>query len=176
MRHFALIVYISGALGLVDFHRAAGAANLTTTVSQSIGTSWNDAIWKTNGAGTAVGPPVAGNTYQCVSNGVAFGWSQNNTRIRNPTTGGLTTFPGDSLTLNTNTELRCKTGSGLLINFPGVGGNPGLILNGGVLNAGDDVVFVITGKVQVAGQSYISSGDNGGGPALPQRLVLTHIF
>lgn len=144
------------------------AANLTTTNSQPNG-SWNDLIWKTNGAGTAVGPPVPGNTYQCLANGVSFGAGTSNTRIRNPISGGLTTFPGDSLTLNTNTEIRLKTASGLLVNFPGVGGNPGLILNGGVLNAGDEVVFVITGKVQVASQSYLCPADVGGGAVRPQR-------
>src|ERR1017187_3538136 len=127
------------------------AADLTTTISQGGGASWNDAIWKTNGLGTSVSP-VSGNTYQCVSNGVAFGNNTGNTRIRNPLVGGLTTFPGDSLTLNTNTEIRFKTATGLVLNFPGVAGNAGLILNGGALNAGDDVIFSITGKVQVASQ------------------------
>ena len=138
------------------------AANLTAAVSQAGGASWTDAIWQTNGLGTSLSP-VAGNTYECVSNGVAFGNNTGNTRIRNPTAGGLTTFPGDSLTLNTNTEIRFKTATGLVLNFPGVAGNPGLILNGGVLNAGDDVVFTITGKVQVASQSYICPADTGGG-------------
>ena len=144
------------------------AANLTTTISQGIGESWNDAIWKTNGLGTAV-PPVAGNTYECVSNGVAFGNGTSNTRIRNPTVGGLTTFPGNSLTLDTNSEIRFKAATSLILNFSGTAGNAGLILNGGVLNAGDDVVFTITGKVQVASQSYICPGDAGGGAFEPLR-------
>ncbi len=144
------------------------AANLTTITSQGTGASWNDAIWKTNGTGTAL-MPVSANTYECVSNGIAFGNNTGNTRIRNPTGGGLTTFPGASLTLDTNAEIRFKTATNLLLNFPGVSSNPGLILKGGVLNAGDDAIFVITGKVQVASQSYIAPADGGGGAVQPLR-------
>src|SRR5437773_2936062 len=143
------------------------AANLTTTNSQAASESWTLAIWKTNGAGTAVAP-VADNTYECVSNGIPFGNSQNNTRIRNPAFAGLQTFPGDSLTLNLNTEIRAKT-VGAILNFPGVGANPGLILNGGVLNAGDETVFEIVGRVQVSSQSYICPADAGGGDLRPLR-------
>src|SRR5437868_5781467 len=73
--------------------------------------------------------PTAGNTYEVTAGG-------NPSRIRNPTYGGSTlTFPGDSLQLNTNTEIRGKTATTpTTINFPGVGGNPGLILNGGNLD------------------------------------------
>src|SRR6266576_2328220 len=146
---------------------AANAANLTTTNVQGAGTDWTYAVWKTNGVGTALSP-VAGNTYECVSNGIAFGNNKNNTRIRNPALAGVQTFPGDSLTLNTNTEIRAKA-VGAILNFPGVGANPGLILNGGVLNAGDETVFEITGKVQVASQSYICPADAGGGALRPLR-------
>src|SRR5436190_16881396 len=104
----------------------AHAANLTTTSSQGAGENWTLAIWKTNGTGLALSP-AAGHTYECVSNGVAFGNNKNNTRIRNPASTGLQTFPGDSLTLNTNTEIRAKQ-AGAILDFPGVGGNPGLIL------------------------------------------------
>jgi hypothetical protein len=72
------------------------------------------------------------------------------------------------LTLNTNTELRAK-GVGAILNFPGVGSNPGLVLNGGVLNAGDDTVFSITGKIKVASPSYISPADVGGGAVVQAR-------
>ncbi len=144
------------------------AADLTTINSQNAGAAWTDTIWKTNGLGTSLSP-VAGNTYECVSNGIAFGNGTSNTRVRNPTAGGLTTFPGDSLTLNTNTEIRFKTATSLVLNFPGVTGNSGLILNGGVLNAGDDAIFVITGRVQVASQSYLCPADTGGGAVTPLR-------
>ncbi|MDB6109272.1 MAG: hypothetical protein JWR69_1022, partial [Pedosphaera sp.] len=136
--------------------------NLTTTNILGAGTNWTAAIWKTNGTGTAVAP-IAGNTYTLVASGTnTIGNGLNNTRIRNPAIVGLQTFPGDSLTMNTNTELRAKQ-SGAILNFPGVGGNPGLILNGGMLNAGDDATFNITGRVAVASQSFISQGANGGG-------------
>src|SRR6185436_3163699 len=77
-------------------------------------------------------------------------------------------FPGDSLTLNPNTEIRAKA-AGAILDFPGVDGKPGLILNGGVLNAGDDAVFSLTGNIQLASTSYIAPGDNGGGALKPLR-------
>src|SRR5713101_4329205 len=95
-------------------------------------------------------------------NGTSIGNGLSNTRIRNPAVVGFLTFPGDSLTMDTNTELRAKT-LGSVLNFPGTNGNPGLILNGGMLNGGDNATFPITGKVQVVSQSYISHGANGGG-------------
>jgi len=145
------------------------AANLTTTVVQPAGNNWNGAIWKTNGAGTAVGPPVAGNSYETVFNGVVIGNGAANTRIRNPAAAGIQTFSGDSLIIDTNSELRAKQ-SGATLDFPGVGGNPGLVLNGGMLNGGDDAIFPISGRIQVLSQSYISHGANGGGGgASPNR-------
>src|SRR5689334_7897662 len=138
------------------------AANLTTTVVQPGGNNWNALIWKTNGAGTAVGPPVPGNTYETVFNGVTIGNGAASTRIRNPAASGIQTFTGDSLIMDTNSELRAKQ-AGAILDFPGVGGNPGLILNGGMLNGGDDSTFPISGRIQVLSQSYISHGANGGG-------------
>ena len=85
-----------------------------------------------------------------------------------PTNNGLAnyTFPGDSLTLNTNTEIRFKRAQNASViagNFPGTNGNPGLILNGGLLNAGDSSIFPVTGNVGVVSQSYICPGNNVGG-------------
>jgi hypothetical protein len=142
---------------------AAQAANFTTVTSQGSGANWTAAIWNP-------GPvsPSAGNTYECVANGTVFGTSTANTRLRNPATAGIQTFPGDSLTLNTNTEIRAKT-AGAILDFPGVNGNPGLILKGGVLNPGDNAVFTITGKIAVESFSMIMCGDNGGGAAMPLR-------
>lgn len=145
-------------------------ATLTTTNVQGSGANWTAAIWKTNTSSTNFFAPTAGNTYQGIANGTAFGNNANNTRIRNPATAGVQTFPGDCLILNTNTELRMKAASAIL-NFPGAGSSPGLVLNGGVLNTGDNTVFVITGRVQVTAQSYICMGDNGGGAAMPLRGV-----
>ena len=116
------------------------------------------AIWQTNGTGAAMSA-TAGNTYSCLANGTAIGNNLSETRVRTPIAGGLQTFLGDSLTLYTNTEIRMKI-VGSILNFPGVGGNPGLILNGGMLNVGDSGGFVVTGVVQVASQSYLCPGNN----------------
>ncbi len=163
MRFFAAAIALAYLLsGTVQ------AANLTTTSVQAAGADWNAAIWKTNGTGTSVSP-IAGNTYATIFNGTSIGNGAANTRIRNPASATVQTFVGDSLTLNTNTELRAK-GIGATLNFPGVGGNPGLILNGGMLNGGDDSTFPVTGRIQISGQSYISHGANGGGGGIsPNR-------
>jgi hypothetical protein len=142
---------------------AQAASNFTTTVTQAGGEDWNDRIWEPGFV-----TPTAGNTYELLANGTSFGNGRANTRVRSPDVAGLLTFPGASLTLNTNTELRAK-GVGAILNFPGTSTNAGLILKGGVLNAGDDAIFVITGKVQVASTSYIVPGDNGAGPVRPAR-------
>jgi PA14 domain/Chitobiase/beta-hexosaminidase C-terminal domain len=154
---------------------ALGDANLTTTTVEASGSDWTAAIWKTNGAGTAVSP-VAGNNYAMVSDGTAIGNGLNNTRVRTPATAGNYTFPGDSLTLNSNTELRAKNEPGT-ITFTGVGANPGLVLNGGMLNGGTDGPLTIAGTVRVTGQSYDSmQGNNGGGGGLspnPRPLTIS---
>lgn len=148
----------------------AGPVHLTTKVTQAGGTDWNATIWDP-GDGSAAVSPISGNTYETLDNGTPFGSAVNNTRIRNPTAAGIQSFPGDVLTLNTNTEIRCKGAGAAILNFPGVAGKPGLVLNGGVLNAGDDAIFVITGKVQVAASSFIVPGDNGGGNVMPARGI-----
>ena len=148
----------------------AGADVLTTKDSQGGGLNWNGVIWRTNGVGNPAAP-VAGNTYELVANGVAFGDNKANTRVRNPVAAGVQTFPGDSLTFNTNTDIRAKTATGLVLNFPGVGGNPGLILNGGALNAGDNAVFEFAGSIAVATPSLIAPGNNGAGAVTAGRGI-----
>jgi hypothetical protein len=147
----------------------ASAANFTTTVQQASGDAshWNTAIWN---PGPVV--PTAGNTYEVLVGG----------RVRSPNgtvaSGGTATdnqtftFPGDSLQLDGNGfsntpanagELRLKQGfNGATFNFPGVGGNPGLILNGGQLNDGEDRILKIAGIVgTVSGKtSSINPGGN----------------
>jgi len=152
-----------------------GATALITTNVEAAGTDWTAAIWKTNGTGTAVAP-VAGNAYGAVFNGTGIGNNLNNTRIRSPVASGTVTFAGASLTLNTNTEVRLKGSSPITNNFPGVGGNAGLILNGGMLNEGTaSTVPVITGSIQVNSLSYDSAqGVNGGGGGLaPDSRAIT---
>src|SRR5437867_7109693 len=100
------------------------AANLTTAVQQGTAANWLAAIWQPGPVG-----PTAGNTYECIAGGGP-------TRVRNPASGsgdpviGVKTFPGDSLQLDAVSEIRAK-GIGNTINFPGIGGAPGLIFNGG---------------------------------------------
>ena len=155
---------------VLSFAQIAHADNCTTTNVQGAGANWTAAIWKTNGAGTAAAPNAA-NTYRMIFNGISIGNGAASTRVRNPATAGTQTFAGVSLTVDTNAELRAKQ-SGAILNFPGVGGNPGLILNGGMLNAGDDATFSITGSILVNNQSYISHGANGGGGGISQNRAL----
>src|SRR2546430_16371397 len=133
------------------------AANFTTAVQQ-VGTGrWDAGIWNP-GAVT----PTAGNTYEAIAGG-------NPTRLRNPNSAsspsdpviGVKTFPGDSLQLDANSEIRAK-GVGNSINFPGVGGNPGLIMNGGNLDAGDNGVFSLTGLMLGQANSSFTFGDSRG--------------
>jgi mono/diheme cytochrome c family protein len=145
---------------------ASVSNNLTTMAVEAAGTDWTAAIWQTNGTGLAVAP-VAGDICTCLTDGTTYGNNTANTRIRNPAAAGVHTFPGNSLTLNANCELRAKGGtigeSNVILNFPGVNGQPGLILNGGILNGGDDGTYAITGNIQVASPSFICNGTNGGG-------------
>jgi len=134
------------------------AAEFTTTVQQPGTAYWSQNIWQP-GAVT----PTAGNTYVALAGG-------NPTRLRNPNSGsnppdpviGVKTFPGDSLQLDAGSEIRAK-GPGTPANtlgFPGVGGNAGLILNGGNLDNGDNgAIFGLIGVVLVQADSSFSCGD-----------------
>lgn len=151
----------------------AKAGHYTTTVAQESGQSWTNLIWRLNGSGSAVAPS-AGNTYELISNGTAYGNNQGNTRVRNPLIRGLLPFPGDSLKLNHNTEIELKrvsAGSPPTAHFPGVGGNPGLILNGGSITVDDDEIFTLTGRVSVVSTAYIATGEDGGGALRPNRAL-----
>lgn len=166
-----LLSCVAGLLGLAG----TSQADLLSTVANQGSTAssgWNMSIWRTNVGGTLtgalVGPPVAENTYSGISNGVAFGANTANTTIRNPYVSGqapIQTFPGDSLRLTNDTQIRFKrigSGNVPVCNFPGVGGNPGLILAGGLLNPGDDDNFPITGWIRVDKESYFALGGNSG--------------
>ncbi|MGD0413539.1 MAG: DUF5060 domain-containing protein, partial [Verrucomicrobiota bacterium] len=146
------------------------AQNFTTTVCEPSSENWNSAVWQTNGGPLVA--PVAGNTYEAVSNGNALGNSALDTRVRGPNQAGMNTFPGVSLTLDANTELRTKA-SGTQLNFPGTNGNPGLILNGGAISEGDAGNYLYYGVIEVAAQSYLAGGNNtgAGGGATTDRSV-----
>lgn len=78
--------------------------------------------------------------------------------MRNPIVTS-STFPGDSLQLDTNTIFRIKPpqdGTTTTVRFPGVNGGPGLILNGGGIDPGSaNTTFVVAGKVLVAADSLM---------------------
>src|SRR5262249_38647863 len=132
-----------------------------------------NAIW-TNSTITSPVSPSNGNAYGCVANGNPIANNTLATHVRTPVTNGsaIINFPGDSLTLNTNTILWCKriaqpASLAPLLNFPGASGNPGLIINGGVLFTADSgTVFTITGAVRVVGVAYLApNGGNNPGAA-----------
>lgn len=123
------------------------AAHFTTTAQQAVGEDWNAGIWQPGSVS-----PTAGNTYECLPGG-------NATRIRSPASGGMQTFPGDSLQLDAGSEIRAKGPAGTVLNFPGVSGNAGLILNGGNLDAGDNAVFQLAGILHVQAPSSFTCGD-----------------
>src|ERR1043166_4363600 len=137
------------------------AANFTSTQTVGAGNNWNGTYWSTNtdGSGTLFGPPTAGNTYELLPKpNLTTG---NDTRTRNPANPGVQTFPGDSLMLDVNSDIRLK-GPGAIVTFPGPGGGlPGLILNGGGINIGDDGKFWLDGIIEVRQQSYIFPSTSG---------------
>jgi hypothetical protein len=131
------------------------AVNHTTNVQQAGGANWlAPAIWTPND-GLA---PHAGDTYEAIAGG-------NPTRLRNPIDGNDVIFGGDSLKLNLSTEIRFKskaTATATMITFP----NGGLILNGGLLNTGDDVQFTLAGNIFVTADSFLDTIDSNA-PTLP---------
>lgn len=173
MRNVKSLTLACCVAGLLGSSGAALAANMTTTNVVGSSTGWNTSnIWKTNNTGAATTGVFPGNTYECLFNGNVFGDNKQNTRMRNlyaSTSPTYQVFPGDSLTMNTNTEFRFKRLTTVntvpTVEFPGTNGNPGLILNGGVLNTGDDGVYPIAGTIYaVPGTlSMLALGDNGAG-------------
>ena len=120
------------------------AAHFTTTVAQPQNFDWFEPIWLPGPV-----PVSAGHTYQALEGAI----------IRNPISGSESTFPGDSLTLDPGSILRLKPPRGgvtTTVNFPGVNGEPGLILNGGGVDPGtESTLFVVGGKVRVAADSFV---------------------
>ncbi|HEY3763193.1 MAG TPA: PKD domain-containing protein [Verrucomicrobiae bacterium] len=175
--HLFTLFLLSALVSLPLISR--GQTNLTTIKAQGSGSNWGQAIWVTNAPGTYLNTtpllaPVAGNTYEEVFNGTYLQYGNiNNTRLRNPTGSGTSqTFPGDSLTIDTNCEIRFKDVTGLTspypANFPGVSGNPGLILNGGLLDDGDNGTWNIQGSIEIEGPniSVLAPAANVGNPGI----------
>ncbi len=164
----------------------AAGTNYGTQLTQGSGTFYTQAIWKPIVGGVLTGTAVGitnSNIYTAILNGTntigadGAGNALNNTRIRSQAVAGVQVFPTNSiLVLNTNTELRLK-GSGnnvYTLYFGGSNGSPGLVLNGGLLDDGDaTTTYLFDGLIQVASQSYISHGNNGGcGGATTDRAFL----
>lgn len=164
-RGAAMALYLSLFVTLIP---AAQATTLSTTNISTSG-DWTATIWETNAtpgvasgmAGTAVGANSTtgpGNRFEELSNGVVITSGQSLptvTTVRTP--GNAATFPGASLTLNTNTVLKFKA-----LNLATTFAN--LVLQGGVLcDAGANQRAIISGGVQVVSQSYLSCGGDGNG-------------
>ena len=195
MRHYKHLYSrcsLLGALLLVGVAPAALADYYTTTANQggSPGTSWaSSIIWQLNGTGTAVAA-APGNTYEALSNGVALGSGTATTLLRNPYSAGtpnIAVFPGDSLILDTNTQIRFKglstsgaSAEGLSYSvptnsFPGSNGLAGLVLKGGALNTGDDAhAYTILGTIQAfpGTLSYLDPADSLNGSATSKRGLI----
>jgi hypothetical protein len=126
--------------------------NFTTSISEAPAQDWNAPIWQPGSIS-----PQAGNTYEVLSGGL----------VRNPLN-SASSFPGDALKLDAGSILRFKPpspGVATTVDFPGVTGNAGLILNGGGLDPGtQNTVFTVGGKILVASNSFLlGPSTNGGG-------------
>jgi hypothetical protein len=130
--------------------QAAKGDSFTTSVDQTNPVSpytWDEAIWQPGPSS-----PVAGNTYELLDGGL----------IGNPPNIGPQTFPGDSLVVNAGATVQAMGPAGTSLDFPGVDGNAGLILNGGTLLAGGDHGFGISGSIYVAADSIIDHASSSG--------------
>ncbi len=138
---------------------ACRAQNFTTSVQETTTQTWNDAIWE-----PGLVSPTAGNTYEVLSGGI----------IQTPASSGFVTFPGDSLTLDSGARIVATDFSVGTLNFPGVNGNPGLILNGGILRNAHQPgsrTFTIAGSIAVVGSSGIDHPWNTGGFVITAQLT-----
>jgi len=162
----------------------------TSTQTGSPGTSWaSSVIWRLNGTGSAMAA-APGNTYEALSNGTGLGSGNATTLLRPPYSAGtpnIAVFPGDSLILDTNTQIRLKalstsgtSAQGLNYevptnSFPGANGLTGLVLKGGCLNVGDTGdAATILGTVQAfpGTLSYIDPGNTLSGDGSERGLIL----
>lgn len=141
----AKIPLAASALLLVLFLcQSSRAVNFVTIVNQGSGQNWNAAIWSNTVSGPPLVAPTAGNSYEVLSNAL----------IRPPTSassaGSPLVFPGDSLKFDAGGSIRLKSSAPPAtgyFSFNNTGGQ--LILNGGELDAGDDMLAVIFSTVNV---------------------------
>ncbi|MGO9243869.1 MAG: right-handed parallel beta-helix repeat-containing protein, partial [Verrucomicrobiia bacterium] len=138
---------------------ASQAQNFTTSVQENSTQSWNQAIWEP-------GPvsPTAGNSYEVLVGGI----------IQTPSSGSIHEFWGDSLTLDSDSLLKVAGVTDVVLSFPSVNGQPGLVLNGGRLHTEqetDDQVFTIDGDVSVTAPSFIRNVSGLGGIVVTAQLT-----
>jgi Concanavalin A-like lectin/glucanases superfamily/Fibronectin type III domain len=140
---------VFSVLLLIACHIAKGD-NFTTSVGQTnpvLSYAWNEAIWQPGPSS-----PVLGNTYEALDGSL----------IGNPLGLGAQTFPGDSLIVDAGATVQANGPVGTSLDFPGVDGNAGLILDGGTLLVGDDHTFRISGSIYVAADSIIDHSSGSG--------------
>ena len=142
---------------------------LLSEQQQGGGADWTAAIWQTptlplvyypsvnvlSGPLATAGP---GANYELAYNGNTSGCGTGDSRLYGPY--GASQFPGDSLQIDANCGLMLRDSA----DFPGVGGSPGLILNGGFLNGsqsdlGNGVSVPILGNIYVASPSFVATGN-----------------
>jgi hypothetical protein len=153
-RYCVFGLLIAGTASLIFSGATGRAALLTTTDCQPQKEDWNAAIWRRDGSSANV-TPGPGDSCVVVYNGSTIRKDSVNARVRNPIAPGQeATFPADSLMVTTNTELRLKPGFSI-VNFPGVGGKPGLIVDGGMVNLATKGGFTIKGVMQVESIAFI---------------------
>ncbi len=108
-------------------------------------------------------PASPGNDYEVLSGGI----------IQTPSAGGLQTFPGDSLTLDSGARITATGFYDATLNFPGVNRNPGLILNGGLIQEAPqrgDAIFTIAGQMAILAPSAITHLYDDGGFVITAQL------
>ena len=130
--------------------RVAKGDSFTSSLDQTNPKSpytWDEAIWQPGSSS-----PVAGNIYEVLDGSL----------IGNPLGVGAQTFPGDSLIVDAGATVQANGPVGTSLDFPGMDGNAGLILNGGTLLAGDDHTFRISGSIYVAADSVIDHASGSG--------------
>ena len=149
-------------LALLASIQAVRASHYTDMTVQTANGGWTTAaLWKLNGAGTAVAP-TAGNDYEMVTNGVLMTNNLGTATVTTLRADTVSAWPGSTLTVDTNCQLKIKTTG--VFTFTNAGGTNCLILKGGVLDQGNaQTVATIAGSIGVASQSYLSCGADGDG-------------
>jgi hypothetical protein len=131
--------------GILLVCQSSHADNFVTRTNQVSGHTWNEAIWTNATTGSiTLAVPVAGNSYEVVTNGLI------RPPVNTSSAASPIIFPGDSLKFDAGGSIRLKSsGSGAsgYYFFNKTGGQ--LILNGGELDAGDDMSAFVLSTVNV---------------------------